>query len=118
MLKKLKWDAFGMGASIVCAIHCAAIPFLVGLAATTTLSFLQSPWFEFGILALAVIFVFLSLVPSYRKHKSAVPLLLAIVGLLAVILNHIFFGHEYYAISFVGAILITIAHYKNFRLSH
>ncbi|MEM7161103.1 MAG: MerC domain-containing protein [Bacteroidota bacterium] len=113
----MKLDALGMGASIICAIHCAAVPFLLSLAATASLSFLQSPWFEFGILALAFVFVLLSLVPSYRKHKKALPLVLASVGLIAVVVNHILFGHEFYIISFIGAILITLAHYKNYRYS-
>ena len=117
MLKKLKLDTLGMGASIICAIHCAAVPFLVSIAASAGLNVFQSSWFEFGILGLAVIFILTSLVPSFLKHKNALPISLALFGLVAVIINHIIWGHTSYVLSFFGAIAIATGHYKNFQLT-
>ena len=116
MLKKLKLDTLGMGASIICAVHCAAVPFLVSIAASAGLEIFQSSWFEFGILGLAVVFILTSLVPSFLKHKNAMPLTLALFGLTAVVVNHIIWGHTSYILSFFGAITIAMGHYKNYHL--
>lgn len=117
MLKKLKLDTLGMGASIICAVHCAAVPFLVSIAASAGLNIIQSAWFEFGILGMAVIFILSSLVPSFIKHKNALPLSLALFGLAAVIVNHIIWGHTSYVLSFIGAIAIATGHFKNFQMT-
>ena len=116
MIKRLKLDTLGMGASIICAIHCAAVPFLVSISASVGLDIFQSHWFEFGILGLAVIFIASSLVPSFLKHKNALPLALGTLGLIAVIANHIIWGHTSYVLSFLGAITIATGHYKNYHL--
>ncbi|NND76834.1 MAG: MerC domain-containing protein [Flavobacteriales bacterium] len=116
VIKRLKLDTLGMGASIICAIHCAAVPFLVSISATVGLDIFQSHWFEFGILGLAFIFIAASLLPSFLKHRNALPLTLATLGLIAVIANHIIWGHSSYILSFSGAIAIANGHYKNYQL--
>ncbi len=116
VLKNFKLDALGMGTSIICAIHCVTVPFILSFAASAGLNFLHSNWFEFGILFLAVLFVFASLVPSYKKHKNIFPLIAAIIGLALVFINHWVWGHDFYVLSFIGALVITTAHYRNYRL--
>ena len=39
-------DWLGIGASVLCAIHCAAMPFVVGLLPLIGLSFLADPAFQ------------------------------------------------------------------------
>ena len=117
MLKKLNMDVLGMGTSIICALHCMAIPFLITFAASTGLEFLQHSLFESVIFGMAALFILASLLPSFLKqHKNAWPLFLGIAGLGFVFINHEWLQHQAYWLSFLGAIMITTAHYKNLML--
>lgn len=117
MIKRFNMDILGMGTSVICAIHCMAIPFLITFAASTGLEFLQHSLFESVIFVLAAIFILGSLLPGFLKHhKNAWPLLLGIAGFGFVFANHEWMQHQAYWLSFLGAIMITFAHYKNLRL--
>lgn len=115
----IRLDKLAMTSSLICAIHCAIVPFLILGSAFSGLQFLHNHWFEWIFIGLAVIFVLLSLIPAYKKHhKNAVPLLFASIGFLFLVLSR-FTPSEMaeVVLTTMGSILITVAHYINWKLS-
>ncbi|WP_316841439.1 MerC domain-containing protein [Pedobacter gandavensis] len=115
LLKSGRLDQVGITASVACAIHCAALPFLITLLPLWGLSFLANPWVEFSMIGLSLFIGTWSLAQSYPKHKRIIPILVLITGFLLI-------GTGHYALSFLEAILIplggftiALAHFLNWK---
>lgn len=86
----LRWNWFGwsdwlgMVASIGCAIHCAAMPFVIAYLPTLGLTFLADAafhqWMAVGCFAIALT----AFVPGLRKHGRLKPVLIGSVGLAMI----------------------------------
>ncbi len=75
-------DGAGLAASVACAIHCAAMPLLIGYLPMLGLSWLADESFHqvmalvcFGLAALAFL-------PGWRRHGSLAPVLVGSTGVL------------------------------------
>lgn len=78
----LSWsDWVGMVASIGCAIHCAAMPFVIAYLPAFGLSFLADEGFHKWMAVACFAIAFMAFVPGLRKHKRLTPLLVGSVGL-------------------------------------
>jgi hypothetical protein len=88
-------------------------------SAFSGLQFLHNHWLEWIFIALAIVFVLVSLIPSYKKHDhNADPLLFSSFGFLFLILSR--FPPSELAevvLTTMGSVLITVAHYINWKLS-
>ena len=77
-------DWVGMVASIGCAIHCAAMPFVIAYLPALGLSFLADEafhkWMAVGCFAIALT----AFVPGLRKHGRLTPLIIGSVGLMLI----------------------------------
>lgn len=77
-------DSVGMIASIACAIHCAAMPFVIAYLPSLGLSFLADESFH-QWMAVACFFIALTaFVPGLRKHKRLTPVIVGSVGLVLI----------------------------------
>ena len=77
----LHLDFIGFITSLLCALHCAALPILLSMAPLAGLQFLANPWIEYVIILLSFFIASSSLVRSYRKHhQNLIPLIVALVG--------------------------------------
>lgn len=114
---KSKIDNVGMTASVLCAVHCAAVPFLITSLPLLGLGFLANPWFEWGMIIFALLIGFYAIGSSYfRIHHKLLPLCLLILGFLIIIGGHLFIRSWREAIIVpVGGLLIAAAHFFNFR---
>lgn len=65
-----KLDKMGAGASFLCALHCAAMPFVITILPLLGLGFLASEPVEWGLLLLSATLGTLSLCLGFREHKS------------------------------------------------
>lgn len=67
-----RWkDSLGIGASVLCAIHCAATPILLAVLPNLSLTgWMASPWFHQAAAFVCVILVASSIWPAYKKHKD------------------------------------------------
>lgn len=115
LLKSDRLDQFGITASVACAIHCAALPFLITLLPLWGLSFLANSWIEMSMIALSLIIGTWSLARSYPKHKRIVPILVLITGFMLI-------GTGHYSLEFLepiliplGGLTIALAHLLNWR---
>jgi hypothetical protein len=77
-------DAVGMVASIGCAIHCAAMPFVIAYLPALGLSFLADEafhqWMAVGCFAIALT----AFVPGFRKHGRLTLVVIGSVGLVMI----------------------------------
>ena len=116
-----KWlDAAGVTASWACAVHCLALPLLVGVLPLVGLSFLLDETTERIFILVSILLAALSLLPAYfREHGKIRSVFLAAAGIGLIVLTH-FFLEENLAAKIVfliaGAILLSAAHLINRRL--
>jgi peptidoglycan/LPS O-acetylase OafA/YrhL len=115
-------DRFGATASFLCAIHCAAMPFVIALLPVLGLSFLADHRFEAGFVGFACVLATLALVSGYRRHHRRLPLMLAVPGLLLLVAG-VTVLHEgsllvHSALVTCGGLLVASAHFINLRVDH
>lgn len=117
-IKNKTIDVIAITSSIICAIHCAAIPIVLSFSSLSSLHFLENPYIEWTFILLGLAFVFLSLWPSYKKtHLNKKPLLCAFFGFALIALGRLDFT-ELWEVSntVIGAILVATAHYFNWKI--
>ncbi|MEP7146446.1 MAG: MerC domain-containing protein [bacterium] len=125
----LKLDSVGFVASTLCAIHCAAMPFLFLFLTIYGLQFFANPLIEFLFISSSIVIGIFTFRHGYFKHhKRFYPFLIFATGLSLVLIGHFFFhdhshveiGRDeliFFLISPIGAGLIGIGHYLNRKLS-
>jgi len=119
MAERDRLDWLGAAASLACAVHCAAMPLLIGLLPLVGLGFLASDQTEWALAGLSLGVGSLSLIPSYaRKHRQWRPLLLFAIGASLIIAMRLLAedGSSLEAPALtLGALLIAFAHMINRR---
>ena len=116
-----------MFASIACALHCISLPLILTLSTLGVLSFMGSPWFEWGMILVAAFIALKSLSSSYPKHQKVYPIALGIAGFCFLIFcqflfhDHLFHLHS--KVNFLeaslmatGGILVAAGHWQNIKL--
>lgn len=74
-------DWLGVAASVLCAIHCAAMPFVVGFLPLLGLSFLAEPSFHKWMVGICLGLALLAFVPGWRRHQRLAPAIIGLCGL-------------------------------------
>ncbi|HET6806782.1 MAG TPA: MerC domain-containing protein [Frateuria sp.] len=113
-------DRFGAGASFLCAIHCAALPFVLALLPVAGLEFLADHRFERAFVIFACALALLTLVNGYRRHRRPLSLLLAFPGVSLLLLG-VTVAEQYPIVLHsvlvtCGGVLLASAHFVNLRL--
>ena len=111
-------DIIAFSSSLICAIHCAAIPLILSFSSLGSLHFLGNPLIEWTFIGFGIVFVLVSLWPSYKKaHFDLKPLLYALIGFSFILLGRLDLN-EYWEVSntVAGASLVSVAHYFNWKL--
>ncbi|HEV2622093.1 MAG TPA: MerC domain-containing protein [Frateuria sp.] len=113
-------DRFGAVASFLCAIHCAALPFVLALLPLLGLQFLADIRFERAFVVFACVLALLTLVNGYRRHRRPVPLMLAFPGLWLLLLG-VTVAEQYQlalhaTLVTCGGVLLASAHFVNLRI--
>ncbi len=117
-IKKQTFDIIALTSSFICAIHCAAVPILLSFSSLSSLHFLHNPLIEWSFIGLGVVFVFISLWPSYKKaHHRSRPMLIAAVGFGIIALGRLDFSETWEVVNtVVGALMVSVAHFVNWKL--
>lgn len=115
-------DRVGATGSLLCAIHCAALPLLLALAPALGAG-LANRGFEIGFIAFASLLGLTSLILGYRRHRvgSAMTLLVPGIALLwaAVFVEALHEQAIAHAVAMAcGGALIACAHLLNLRFAH
>jgi len=112
-------DFLGFVASMLCAIHCAALPLILTFSALSGLSFLANHAIEFVFLGISAILAVWSLIPSYKhKHHNARPLQIVALGFVFLISSR-FLPHGFteHFMTAIGGFIVAVAHITNWKLS-
>ena len=108
-------DIIALSSSLICAIHCAAVPLILSFSSLSSLHFFGNPYIEWSFICFGFVFFMTSLWPSYKKvHHRAKPLVYAILGFLFFALSRLNLT-ELWEISntVIGGIMLALAHYLN-----
>ena len=112
-------DFFGFFASLLCAIHCSLLPFVMTIGMLGGLSWLAEPWVEVTFIVLSVVLATMSLYPSYKKqHQNNKALKIAGVGFSLLFISRLVgHGNSIEVVTIVvGGLLIAFAHVVNWQL--
>lgn len=117
VFRKINWDGLGIFTSLLCAIHCAALPLLVSILPLFGLGFIRHPLFEYGMIGLAFAIGTGALWHGFtRHHHRLMPWLFFVAGMILLIAKELWNKYELYLLPF-AVILIISAHVVNYRLS-
>lgn len=116
-------DRLGISASVLCAIHCAAMPLALAVLPLAGAHVLFDGTIELVMIAISATVGAVSLGSSYRVHRRLNPLL--IMGAGATILVANFMGHDAHSeltetlhpyIAAAAGVMIATAHRINMKL--
>jgi hypothetical protein len=108
----------GMWMSLLCAIHCAALPLLMVVVPALGSSFIASEPVEWILLGVAVGVAIWSITRGYiRDHRKSFPAYLLGFGILLVGLGHTVLPESWEPVTSVaGSLAIAAAQFVNLRL--
>ena len=114
-------DKTAISLSALCLVHCLLVPsFLVFLSGYVSLSY-NNELIHYAILFIAIPVSIYALITGVRNHKSFSFLYLGLIGIISLILA-VTLGAQIWgevgekALTTVGALLVAISHFKNYRL--
>jgi MerC mercury resistance protein len=115
-------DRVGATASLLCAVHCALLPFVLAVLPLIGLGFLAGHTFERIFVASAATLATASIVTAYRRHRKPHALFLMVPG-IALLLSGVAIdiGHHValHTIAVVtGGVLVASAHVTNLVIAH
>lgn len=113
------WDAAGMSASMLCALHCAALPIVLTVSSFSSLAWLDTPWMELSILGMTLIIASYSLTRAYFKHHHILKAIIIVAIGFGDILISRFLPHGTisHLLTAIGGIIIAYAHWVNWKLT-
>ena len=116
-------DSIGSGAAILCAIHCALLPFVLAALPALGLGLLAVQQWEMPYVAFASLLALASLWQGFRRHRVYRALVFLVPGLVAVwaglLVPSLHDDVVRHAITMTfGGTLIAVAHLVNLRLTH
>jgi len=116
-------DRVGATASFICALHCAALPFVMAVLPALGLGFLADHLFERIFIACASTLALAVLAHGYRRHHDARALRMLAPG-FALLWTGGFLvdGHDtiglHALLVVLGGSCVALAHLTNLRLQH
>ena len=114
-------DKTAISLSVLCLVHCLLVPsFLVFLSGYISLSY-NNELIHYAILFLAIPVSIYALITGVKNHNSYTYLYVGLLGILTLILA-VTLGVQMWGeagekiLTTVGALLVAISHFKNYRL--
>ncbi len=110
-------DFLGFSTSLLCAIHCALMPFLFTLLPLSSLQVLSNPWVEYAIIVISLCIAIASLSHGYRRHhKRGTAIAVVLTGFLGIGAGQIVESTWFEAIlTSTGALMVASAHVINWQ---
>ncbi len=117
MLNKwINWDALGISASVICAIHCAILPIFLTSLPVFGFEILHNQAFEISMILVAAFVGLYALQHGWRKHHhKKMPIILFALGMLFLLGKEWFHYIDIYLL-LPALVFILSAHILNYRL--
>ncbi len=113
-----KLDFIGIFMSLLCAIHCLALPFLLTAGVLSGLFWLKNTLVEWSFISLSIMIAGFSLFWSFlRQHRRSEPLWIAGIGCTLLVMSRVVEGFNEHLLTGLGGILIAAAHFINWQLT-
>jgi MerC mercury resistance protein len=114
---KINPDTAGFFTSMLCAIHCSAVPLLISMGLLSTGTWLHNHMIDWVVICTGIVIASYSLVGDFiRKHRNYLPLLLASFGFLFLLLGMIEHHGWMLVLSVMGGLMVASAHMLNHRI--
>lgn len=111
-------DRAGVSASLACAVHCAVLPLLLAALPAIGLAWLDSPWVDWTMVALAAAIALHAHRGRFQVHRRCLPAGVAVTGLLIIVTTICVLkgsaNHHYIQAS--GAVVVASSHFLNRHL--
>ncbi|HJR11922.1 MAG TPA: MerC domain-containing protein [Rhodanobacteraceae bacterium] len=115
-------DRVGATASLLCAVHCMLLPFVLALLPLIGLAFLAGHTFERIFVACAAALASASILVAYRRHRHPHALFLMVPGIVLLVLGVAIDINAHVVIHttsvVTGGLLVASAHVTNLVLAH
>ncbi|HUG26773.1 MAG TPA: MerC domain-containing protein [Gemmatimonadales bacterium] len=112
-------DRLGISASVLCILHCTALPIVaVALPAVGT-DWALATWFGWAAVATVALVAVLTLPRGFARHRHALPGLLAVLGLLALMAGEFVAGPGLgwrAVLTLTGGLAVVAAQLHNLKL--
>ena len=113
-------DRFSIGFSMLCLLHCLAVPVLVSVVPVFATFALADERFHLALVALVLPTSVIALCLGCRLHKSRPILICGTVGVFVLVVTAILGGQHLGEIgetvlTVLGASVVALAHWFNFR---
>lgn len=104
----------GLSASVLCLIHCLALPLITPLL---PLLAGHNHWLVESVFIALITLSTMTIYKGYREHREPRSLILGLCGFVLLVLS-LFFEHNglQISLSVAGSFLMTLAHYTNYKL--
>ena len=114
-------DKFAVSTSTICALHCVALPFVIGVFPAISASFLGEEAFHVWLLWAVIPLSAFGLSLGCGQHKNKSILVAGSMGLgflvFAALAGHALLGENgERAATLLGAAFISLAHIHNYKL--
>ena len=115
MLQNLNLDKVGIGASLLCAIHCALLPVLFTTLPLMGVELLENENLELGFILLSLIVGCFALYNGYKKHHQKILPICVFVAGIALLLFASFWLEDNMEtiVKIAGAAFVITAHILN-----
>jgi len=115
-------DRFGMTASFLCAVHCAALPLVIASLPAIGLGFLANHRYERGFIAFASMLALTTLLVGFRRHRQFRPFGFLVPGILLLAAGIVVDFEEHATTHAIlvamGGTLVAVSHLTNLRLAY
>ncbi len=114
-------DKLAINLSLLCVVHCLALPVMLALLPTIVAPFLAQEGLHLWLIIAVVPTSIYSLALGCNKHRRITVFLIGLLGLCCMLIA-IVFGHDYFgengekAFTLLGSTFIIFAHVRNFKL--
>jgi hypothetical protein len=118
MVKKLMTglDFLGMSTSLICALHCSAVPLLLSFGVLNGTHLSHNHSFDLIMVITGLVIATFSLWKDLAIHKSYLPILTAVVGFVLLFFGVVMHLHHP-AYNIVGGLLVCCAHVINYKIN-
>lgn len=111
------WDRAGMAVSVLCLLHCLALPLAAIALPFAAREALHQPTHA-AVFVLALPLALLAFTGGYRHHRHILPALLGFAGVLLLAAGLLWVAHDLEAVASIsGGLLLVFAHVLNHRYS-
>ena len=113
-------DRAAIGLSMLCALHCLALPVMVALLPSLVALGLEDESFHIWLAVVVIPLSAFALTLGCAKHRRMGVLYTGLVGLVVLCVTPLL-GHDYLGeygervLTLTGSLLIAVSHVRNFR---